>query len=67
MYAIFSEMNIWPRRLELKKESPSLVLTAEVKYSSRKIAFKTARDGEKNMTHDSAKTFALNSAVWNKS
>ena len=36
-------------------KSPSLVLTAEVKYSSRKIALKTARDGEKNMTHDSVK------------
>ena len=57
MYAIFSEMNIWPRRLELKKESPSLVLTAEVKYSSRKIALKTARDGEKNMTHGSVNIF----------
>ena len=33
--------------------SPSLVLTAEVKYSSRKIALKTAPDGEKNMTHAS--------------
>ena len=40
-----------------KKETPSLVLTAEVKYSSRKIALKTARDGEKNMTHDSVNIF----------
>ena len=32
-------------------------LTAEVKYSSRKIALKTARDGEKNMTHDSVNIF----------
>ena len=28
--------------------SPSLVLTAEVRYSSRKIALKTARNGEKS-------------------
>ena len=35
----------------------SLVLTAEVKYSSRKIALKTARDGEKNMTHGSVNIF----------
>ena len=34
-----------------------IVLTAEVKYSSRKIALKTARDGEKNMTHDSVNIF----------
>ena len=53
--------------------SPSLVLTAEVKYSSHKIVLKTAWDGEKNMTHDSFNTFfkfllkfALNSAFWNK-
>ena len=55
--AVFCEMNIWPRRLELKKETPSLVLTAEVKYSSCKTALKTARDGEKNMTHDSVNVF----------
>ena len=30
--------------------TPSLVLTAEVKYSSRKIALKTTRDSEKK--HD---------------
>ena len=30
---------------------------AEVKYSSRKIALKTARDGEKNMTQDSVNIF----------
>ena len=35
----------------------TLVLTAEVKYSFRKIALKTARDGEKNMTHDSVNIF----------
>ena len=37
----------------------SVVLTAsaEVKYSSRKITLKTARDGEKNMTHDSVNIF----------
>ena len=29
------------------------LLTAEVKYSSRKIALKTARDGEKDMKNDS--------------
>ena len=34
-----------------------LVLTAEVKYSSRKIALNTARDGEKNMTHGSVSIF----------
>ena len=28
-----------------------------VKYSSLKIALKTARDGEKNMTHDSVNIF----------
>ena len=33
------------------------VLTPEVKYSSRKIALKTARDGEKNMAHDSVNIF----------
>lgn len=38
-------MDIPPRRIELLE-----VLSAEVKYSSRKIAFKTARDGEKK--HD---------------
>ena len=32
-------------------------LTAEVKYSSRNIALKAARDGEKNMTHDSVNIF----------
>ena len=37
--------------------SPSLVLTAEVKYSSRKITLKTAQEGEKNMTHDSVNIF----------
>ena len=37
--------------------SPSLVLTAEVKYSSRKIGLKTPRYGEKNMTHDSVNIF----------
>ena len=37
--------------------SPSLFLTAEVKYLSRKIALKTARDGEKNMPHDSVNIF----------
>ena len=42
--------------------SPSLVLTAEVKYSSHKIA----RDGEKNMTPDLvtfSANFYLNSCV----
>ena len=34
-----------------------LVLIAEVKYSSLKIALKTARDSEKNMTHDSVNIF----------
>ena len=33
------------------------VLAAEVKYSSRKIAVKTTRDREKNMTHDSVNIF----------
>ena len=37
--------------------SPSLVPTAEVKYSSRKIALKSERDGEKNMTNDSVNIF----------
>ena len=41
----------------LKQMFQSAVLTAEVKYSSRKIALKTARDGEKNMTHDSVNIF----------
>ena len=35
----------------------AIVLTAEVKYSSRKMALKTARDGEKNMTHGSVSIF----------
>ena len=47
------ELNFRPRT----KGGPSLLLTAEVKYSSRKIARKTARDGEKNMTHDSVSIF----------
>ena len=47
------ELNFRPRA----KGGPSLLLTAEVKYSSRKIARKTARDGEKNMTHDSVSIF----------
>ena len=34
-----------------------LTSTAEVKYSSRKIALKTGLDGEKNMTHDSVNIF----------
>ena len=34
-----------------------LTSAVEVKYSSRKIALKTARDGEKNMTHDSVNIF----------
>ena len=38
------------RRLIAAALSPSLVATAEVKYSSRKIALKTVRDGEKK--HD---------------
>ena len=40
------ELNFRPRT----KGGSSLLLTAEVKYSSRKIARKTARDGEKK--HD---------------
>ena len=47
------ELNFRPRT----KGGPSLLLTAEVKYSSRKIARTTARDGEKNMTHDSVSIF----------
>ena len=46
-------LNIWPRRLELKKE------TAEVKYSSRKITLKTARDGDKTW-HMTQLTFSSN-------
>ena len=38
--------------LTLAVRTPSLVLTAEVKYSSRKIVLKTARDGEKK--HDTS-------------
>ena len=34
-----------------------LLVGAVVKYSSRKIVLKTARDGEKNMTHDSVNIF----------
>ena len=41
----------------VRTKEGSLVLTTEVKYSSRKIALKTARDGEKNMTHDSVNIF----------
>ena len=37
--------------------SPSLVLTAEVKCSSRNIALKTAREGGKNRTHGSVSIF----------
>ena len=43
------------------------LLTAEVKYSSRKIALKTARDGEKNMTHGSVSIFLkrlLKNLLW---
>ena len=43
-----ANLNILPR---------GLVLTPEVKYSSVKIALKAARDGEKNMTHDSVNIF----------
>ena len=46
--------SIFWRQFQLKLDwvmlpalSPSLVLTAGVKYSSRKIALQTARDGEK--------------------
>ena len=48
-----------PNQRAAKKMRPgrSLVLTAEVKYSSRKITLKTARDGEKNMIHDSVNIF----------
>ena len=45
------------------KESPSLVLTAGVKYSSRKIALQTARDGEKTW-HMTQLTFSSN-FYWN--
>ena len=47
--------------------SPSLVLAAEVKYSSRKIALKTAQDGEKTMTHGSVNIFLkrlLKNLLW---
>ena len=53
-------MNIWPWSL-------SLELTAEVKYLSRKIGLKTARDGEKNMTHDAINIFfklLLKNLLW---
>ena len=46
-----------------KEKSPSLVLTAGVKYSSRKIALKTARDGEKTW-HMTQLTFSSN-FYWN--
>ena len=42
---------------EQVNENTIIVLTAEVKYWSCKMALKTARDGEKNMTHDSVNIF----------
>ena len=48
---------IWRDEYLTSAVRTSLVLTAEVKYSSRKITLKTARDGEKNMTHDLVNIF----------
>ena len=56
-----SSEHIFFRKLSLgapeEGDFSSLVPTAEVKYSSRKIALKATRDGEKNMTHGSVNIF----------